>query len=80
MQVGSSPLTRGIHQNPQQKSVYTRFIPAHAGNTLYSLLLVRHDSVHPRSRGEYAIFINWAGISFGSSPLTRGIRRILPRK
>ncbi len=69
---GSSPLTRRtpmlFHPFIRQR----RFIPAHAGNTLFFFGTRQNSSVHPRSRGEHgAGFIAGHGLS-GSSPLTRG--------
>ena len=51
---GSSPLTRGTRHNPKRKTVISRFIPAHAGNTPNDVLTHLLETVHPRSRGEHA--------------------------
>ena len=51
--MGSSPLTRGIHPDAILCTNVQRFIPAHAGNTAASSLLLAATKVHPRSRGEY---------------------------
>ena len=72
--MGSSPLTRGIHPDAILCTNVQRFIPAHAGNTAASSLLLAATKVHPRSRGEYyAPIAQWKDWG-GSSPLTRGIR------
>ena len=51
-----------------------RFTPAHAGNTPKADINRNAYQVHPRSRGEYLIFITTTGGFIGSPPLTRGIR------
>ena len=71
--MGSSPLTRGIHPDAILCTNVQRFIPAHAGNTAASSLLLAATKVHPRSRGEYNLVKYGLGIRTGSSPLTRGI-------
>ena len=53
--MGSSPLTRGIHPDAILCTNVQRFIPAHAGNTAASSLLLAATKVHPRSRGEYGV-------------------------
>ena len=72
--MGSSPLTRGIHPDAILCTNVQRFIPAHAGNTAASSLLLAATKVHPRSRGEYVDISSPLGLPIGSSPLTRGIR------
>ena len=52
-------------------------IPALAGNTCRCLPNGYQDPDHPRSRGEYAGAIHAGLASTGSSPLSRGIRRIV---
>ena len=69
---GSSPLTRGKQRSPRDEIPWRGLIPAHAGKTCSSLMIVIGFPAHPRSRGE-----NWfadaaRGVSEGSSPLTRG--------
>ena len=71
--MGSSPLTRGIHPDAILCTNVQRFIPAHAGNTAASSLLLAATKVHPRSRGEYAVCSRFPILHTGSSPLTRGI-------
>ena len=48
-------------------------IPALAGNTAATGLVVGHDGDHPRSRGEYNIHQVACETAAGSSPLSRGI-------
>ena len=72
--MGSSPLTRGIHPDAILCTNVQRFIPAHAGNTAASSLLLAATKVHPRSRGEYLACKLFSDCGVGSSPLTRGIR------
>ena len=75
---GSSPLSRGIHANLLPRRHGGRIIPALAGNTHALARAGGVPSDHPRSRGEYptdhAAELNAAG----SSPLSRGIRRVTP--
>ena len=71
--MGSSPLTRGIHPDAILCTNVQRFIPAHAGNTAASSLLLAATKVHPRSRGEYEVYTVLHEQRRGSSPLTRGI-------
>ena len=71
--MGSSPLTRGIHPDAILCTNVQRFIPAHAGNTAASSLLLAATKVHPRSRGEYENPVCKLRQKKGSSPLTRGI-------
>ena len=70
---GSSPLTRGILDVSKRHGVSTGFIPAHAGNTSRKKEMAELAEVHPRSRGEYALFLLAVLPQPGSSPLTRGI-------
>ena len=53
-----------------------RFIPAHAGNTEREFIPDQRGQVHPRSRGEYTVFVVGCASFGGSSPLTRGIQVI----
>ena len=52
-----------------------RIIPALAGNTRTGVRPIRRHPDHPRSRGEYAFLEIPDKGHFGSSPLSRGIRR-----
>ena len=73
---GSSPLTRGIHRRTHKAIKKVWFIPAHAGNTRLSGKWAHRAEVHPRSRGEYTVFVVGCASFGGSSPLTRGIQVI----
>ena len=70
---GSSPLSRGIPAPRTHVPGTCRFIPALAGNTFSCRALIRKPAVHPRSRGEYLVAAAAAGLTWGSSPLSRGI-------
>ena len=72
-QVGSPPLTRGIHRDDLQALLQAGFTPAHAGNTESVPAMFLQAQVHPRSRGEYALVLQLNPFSQGSPPLTRGI-------
>ena len=74
LEVGSSPLSRGIQFEGAGDPVHTRIIPALAGNTRGSMLSGRFFQDHPRSRGEYATSKPAPAFVSGSSPLSRGIR------
>ena len=75
--IGSPPLTRGILEADQQRTVQFRFTPAHAGNTGLSPRFLILKRVHPRSRGEYADTRSVSNFCPGSPPLTRGIPYIV---
>ncbi len=45
---GLSPLTRGTHMNVGSDRVFTRFIPAGAGNTIPTIITLGSISVYPR--------------------------------
>ena len=71
---GLSPLTRGTHMNVGSDRVFTRFIPAGAGNTRRRLHPSHNAAVYPRWRGEHCQRV---GVRFalpGLSPPTRGTR------
>ncbi len=69
---GLSPLTRGTHMNVGSDRVFTRFIPAGAGNTLNGGEKPPLNSVYPRWRGEHFLLIAFATVCNGLSPLARG--------
>ena len=69
---GSSPLTRGTLRGNQRDILAVRFIPAYAGNSLYSNYSAGKRSVHPRLRGELFFVDEVLPGDTGSSPLTRG--------
>ena len=74
---GSSPLSRGILLLLSQQNAQARIIPALAGNTP-SMRKARVGSRdHPRSRGEYNVTKSKLLVNVGSSPLSRGIPRLL---
>ena len=73
---GSSPLTRGKHDLRDRLSPEDRLIPAHAGKTVNTVKPTNSVPAHPRSRGENIVAPYWVGTMRGSSPLTRGKRRI----
>ena len=73
---GSSPLSRGILFGCVGENLGPRIIPALAGNTIYTPLSVFVTADHPRSRGEYSAEAYPKASEFGSSPLSRGIRRL----
>ena len=79
-QAGSSPLTRGKPSRRRTGRPRGGLIPAHAGKTGG-----RHDGrstqqAHPRSRGENEGTNTAENVARGSSPLTRGKRRVGPRR
>ena len=57
----------------------TRLIPAHAGKTRGASMPCVKRAAHPRSRGENTPCASWTLPSAGSSPLTRGKRRVFRR-
>ena len=76
--IGSSPLMRGIQSWKDAILLSVRIIPAHAGNTTYLRGDYTYDCNHPRSCGEYTqdpMVLRWMR---GSSPLMRGIQRKYP--
>ncbi len=72
---GLSPLTRGTLRRWHYQRVTTRFIPAHAGNSIKSALRMHCSAVYPRSRGELQFKISGSCNAAGLSPLTRGTRK-----
>ena len=60
------------------KNSLIRLIPAHAGSTPLLLISSQLRWAHPRSRGEHGGSGSGWGHGFGSSPLTRGARALLP--
>ena len=69
---GSSPLTRGKHEEVRGRHGLRGLIPAHAGKTFQAELEMIRDRAHPRSRGENRSMAVAFSASSGSSPLTRG--------
>ena len=77
---GLSPLTRGTHMNVGSDRVFTRFIPAGAGNTVLDHFKFTIDSVYPRWRGEHSDRNTNQNQYNGLSPLARGTHSpIIPR-
>ena len=76
MPSGSSPLTRGKHRTDSCGLPPGRLIPAHAGKTQCSSARLSAWPAHPRSRGENDALSPVCRAARGSSPLTRGKRRI----
>ena len=75
--VGSSPLTRGKRLSSQRTSTAARLIPAHAGKTTGRAWRCAGSWAHPRSRGENESCAADGRQLPGSSPLTRGKRKLL---
>ena len=73
---GSSPLTRGKHEEVRGRHGLRGLIPAHAGKTFQAELEMIRDRAHPRSRGENRSMAVAFSASSGSSPLTRGKRHM----
>ena len=71
---GSSPLTRGKPEAARARGLRLGLIPAHAGKTNSSHILLLTFRAHPRSRGENAGGALKEIPTDGSSPLTRGKR------
>ena len=69
---GSSPLTRGKHDEVDGLGDHGRLIPAHAGKTRPASGTGRSGAAHPRSRGENTAYMRDGHPEMGSSPLTRG--------
>ena len=77
---GSSPPTRGTPLPVMRPGKYPRFIPAYAGNTFCLSIWLARVPVHPRLRGEHLPYFFRASAHSGSSPPTRGTRRLaMPR-
>ena len=72
MILGSSPLTRGKHQERGRLRDRLGLIPAHAGKTVCHIRGAGCRGAHPRSRGENQGDRIFDRSDNGSSPLTRG--------
>ena len=70
--VGSSPLTRGKHDEVAVRGARRGLIPAHAGKTCKAGPPTGCSGAHPRSRGENFASTVPMVLAGGSSPLTRG--------
>ncbi|KXI17740.1 hypothetical protein HMPREF3227_01351 [Corynebacterium sp. CMW7794] len=79
---GSSPLTRGALRIFGERDRCGGLIPAHAGSTALSGVMLGIGGAHPRSRGEHQVLDTINPGRWGSSPLTRGarsqLRAVLP--
>ncbi|MCP1633762.1 hypothetical protein J2T35_002212 [Kerstersia gyiorum] len=71
---GSSPHARGTLQLSQPHRMWSRFIPACAGNTVPRGGRAGRRAVHPRMRGEHEKAVIEARKASGSSPHARGTR------
>ena len=69
---GSSPLARGTASLRWLRSLFLRFIPAGAGNSVDRQAGIPRRAVHPRWRGEQVSAPTMAMNFGGSSPLARG--------
>ena len=76
---GSSPLARGLPRRRPGMSGTPRIIPARAGFTGPRSQWCARTADHPRSRGVYPLTFTDMGLNLGSSPLARGLRRLVPR-
>ena len=76
---GSSPLTRGKPGHQGKERTASGIIPAHAGKTSRRRCAAGLRRDHPRSRGENDDGDRRERLQGGSSPLTRGKRRV-PRR
>ena len=74
--VGSSPLARGKPQERARRARSVRLIPARAGKTRMSCVVIDSHRAHPRSRGENVSGARRGLGGVGSSPLARGKRSI----
>ena len=77
--LGSSPHTRGAQCRPATTDPGDRIIPAYAGSTRVAGGGAAELEDHPRIRGEHMGFCLPHTSTPGSSPHTRGARRIPPR-
>ena len=73
---GSSPHTRGAHRRHPHPQTPRRIIPAYAGSTRSTVTRSRLSADHPRIRGEHVAGIPGKIVKAGSSPHTRGARRL----
>ena len=75
---GSSPLARGLPRSCVRRRDAWGIIPARAGFTTWKSLGAVSRGDHPRSRGVYVRVTKAALGDAGSSPLARGLLRLLP--
>ena len=74
--VGSSPRMRGKLNAQTATSVYTRIIPAHAGQTTSLFSSRKRVTDHPRACGANGVTSGAATVLNGSSPRMRGKRKL----
>ena len=77
---GSSPLARGLRKDARGGAQSVGIIPARAGFTLASFLGSVRWPDHPRSRGVYLGCAGSARAGDGSSPLARGLLRLVRQR
>ena len=75
---GSSPHTRGARGRPRVYPISSRIIPAYAGSTGWIFPGRKRCKDHPRIRGEHGEGRAGDRAHTGSSPHTRGARRLRP--
>ena len=78
--VGSSPLARGLQAVQPDFHDPPGIIPARAGFTGRPDEHPHREGDHPRSRGVYIAVLILGNTVSGSSPLARGLRRLLGRR
>ena len=72
---GSSPLARGLREEPTDSAPHRGIIPARAGFTRRRLARGPRRWDHPRSRGVYFGLEEDSALVDGSSPLARGLHQ-----
>ena len=75
--LGSSPLARGLPHAHEEIIITRRIIPARAGFTIIRVSSGSPFGDHPRSRGVYPASSSKLPHVVGSSPLARGLPRIM---
>ena len=76
--VGSSPHTRGAPLGGGGERRGCRIIPAYAGCTVFSTMVMPSGRDHPRIRGVHLAKSHFLRSWGGSSPHTRGARTVMP--
>ena len=74
VQLGSSPLARGLRSRRPRRRRDPGIIPARAGVTIDPRRSLELVEDHPRSRGVYFLLRRAKAAARGSSPLARGLR------
>ena len=70
---GSSPLARGLQEAPTTGTPSARIIPARAGFTCFSSVVICQARDHPRSRGVYTAWTSLARSMTPDHPRSRGV-------